>query len=146
MRILFLTDNFPPEGNAPATRTCEHVIRWVTDGHDVTVITGAPNFPEGVVFEGYKNRWYSRESVDGINVVRVKTYITANEGFTKRILDYMSYMVTGCVAGLSHKKPDVIVATSPQFFNAVGGWVLAALRREPYIFELRDICLLQLQP
>jgi len=139
MNILFLTDNFPPEGNAPATRTYEHAIRWVNDGHEVTVITGAPNFPEGVVFEGYKNRWYCRESVDGINVVRVKTYITANEGFAKRVLDYMSFMVTGCVAGFFQKKPDVIVATSPQFFNALGGWVLAALRRKPYIFELRDI-------
>lgn len=139
MHILFLTDNFPPEGNAPATRTFEHAIRWVKEGHQVTIITGAPNFPEGVVFEGYKNRWYHREQVDGIDVVRVKTYITANEGVAKRILDYMSFMVSGFVAGLFQKKPDLIVATSPQFFNAVGGWALSAVRRKPFLFELRDI-------
>ncbi|MEZ8511485.1 glycosyltransferase family 4 protein [Vibrio splendidus] len=139
MHILFLTDNFPPEGNAPATRTYEHAIRWVKAGHKVTVITCAPNFPEGKVFDGFKNRWYQTHDLDGINVVRVKTFITANEGFVKRILDYMSFMVTGFIAGLFQKKPDLIVATSPQFFCACAGWALSAVRRKPFVFELRDI-------
>ncbi|MFS2262042.1 glycosyltransferase family 4 protein [Vibrio vulnificus] len=139
MHILFLTDNFPPEGNAPATRTYEHAVRWVKAGHKVTVITCAPNFPEGKVFEGYKNRWYDTHKLDGIDVVRVKTYITANEGFVKRIIDYMSFMVSGFLAGLFQKKPDVIVATSPQFFCACAGWALSTVRRKPFVFELRDI-------
>ncbi|MEP5568703.1 MAG: glycosyltransferase family 4 protein [Halioglobus sp.] len=139
MHILFLTDNFPPEGNAPATRTYEHAREWVKSGHEVTVITCAPNFPEGVVFEGYKNRWYQREEIDGISVVRVKTYITANEGFTKRILDYISFGFMGGFFGLFQKRPDVIVSTSPQFFCACGAWVLSVLRWKPWVFELRDI-------
>ncbi|WP_050909057.1 glycosyltransferase family 4 protein [Vibrio campbellii] len=139
MHILFLTDNFPPEGNAPATRTYEHAIHWVKAGHKVTVITCAPNFPEGKVFEGYKNRWYHTHQLDGISVVRVKTYITANEGFVKRILDYISFMVSGFFAGFFQKKPDVVVATSPQFFCACAGWALSAVRRKPFVFELRDI-------
>ena len=139
MHILFLTDNFPPEGNAPATRTIEHASRWTANGHQVTVITGVPNFPEGRVFDGYNNRWYQTEEVIGVKVIRVKTYITANEGFAKRILDYMSFMVSGLIAGLFVKKPDVVVATSPQFFTAVAGWALSGLRRKPFVFELRDI-------
>lgn len=139
MHILFLTDNFPPEGNAPATRTYEHAIRWVKAGHKVTVITCAPNFPEGKEFDGIKNSWYQTHDLDGINVVRVKTFITANEGFVKRILDYMSFMVTGFIAGLFQKKPDAIVATSPQFFCACAGWALSAVCRKPFVFELRDI-------
>ncbi|MEJ6079167.1 glycosyltransferase family 4 protein [Vibrio sp. 1-Bac 57] len=139
MHILFLTDNFPPEGNAPATRTYEHAIRWVEAGHKVTVITCAPNFPEGKVFDGYKNSWYQKHELDGINVIRVKTFITANEGFVKRILDYMSFMVTAFIAGLFQKKPDVIVATSPQFFCACSGWLLSVFKRKPFVFELRDI-------
>lgn len=139
MRILFLSDNFPPESNAPATRLYEHATRWVGLGHEVTVITCAPNFPEGKLFEGYRNSWYRVEMMDGIRVVRVKTYITANEGFLRRTLDYMSFMVTGFVAGLFQRKPDVIVGTSPQFFCAVGAWALAALRRKPFVFELRDL-------
>lgn len=139
MRILFLSDNFPPEGNAPATRLHEHAARWVRAGHQVTVITCAPNFPEGKLYAGYGNRWYSVDELDGIRVVRVKTYITANEGFIKRTLDYMSFMVMGFVAGLFQKKPDLIIGTSPQFFCAIGAWALAAVRHRPFVFELRDL-------
>lgn len=139
MRILFLTDNFPPEGNAPATRTYEHAVRWVRAGHEVTVITCAPNFPEGKLFPGYRNAWRSVETLDGIRVVRVKTYITANEGFLKRTLDYLSFMAAGTIAGLFERRHDVVVATSPQFFCALGGWALARLKRRPFVFELRDL-------
>lgn len=139
MHILFLTDNFPPEGNAPATRTFEHAREWVAQGHKTTIITGAPNFPEGKVYEGYKNRLYSCEQLEGIEVRRVLTYITANEGFVKRILDYASFMFTAFIAGLFVRKPDVVIATSPQLFSAVGGWILAAVRLKPFVFELRDI-------
>ncbi|MEB2353214.1 MAG: glycosyltransferase family 4 protein [Burkholderiaceae bacterium] len=139
MRILFLSDNFPPETNAPATRLHEHAVRWVRAGHEVTVITCAPNFPEGKLFAGYENRWRQVERIDGIRVVRVKTYITANEGFVRRTLDYMSFMVTGFVAGLFEKRPDVVVSTSPQFFCALGTWALSAVRRLPWVFELRDL-------
>ena len=139
MRILFLSDNFPPESNAPATRLYEHAIRWVRDGHEVTVITCAPNFPEGKLYAGYKNRWRHVELFDGIRVVRVKTYITANEGFLKRTLDYMSFMVMGFLMGLLERRPHVVVATSPQFFCAVGGWALSVARWRPFVFELRDL-------
>jgi len=139
MHILFLTDNFPPEGNAPATRTYEHAREWVKLGHKVTIITGAPNFPEGKVFDGYKNNWYSKSELEGIEVRRVKTYITANEGFAKRILDFISFMITSFFAGLFVKKPDVIIGTSPQFFTAISAWALSAVRFKPFIFELRDI-------
>lgn len=139
MYILFLTDNFPPEGNAPATRTYEHAIHWVKSGHDVTVITCAPNFPEGKVFDGFKNKFYDVSNVDGIKVVRVKTYITANEGFLRRTLDYISFMISGFIAGLFQGKPDIIIATSPQFFCACAGWALSIVKRKPFVFELRDI-------
>lgn len=139
MNILFLTDNFPPEGNAPASRTFEHAVQWVKAGHGVTVITTAPNFPEGKLFEGYKNRWYSVEDMSGIRVVRVKTYITANSGFAKRTLDYLSFMVSGFIAGLFQKRPDVIVGTSPQFFTVCAAWLLSVFRWRPFVFELRDL-------
>lgn len=139
MRILFLSDNFPPESNAPATRLWEHATRWVKHGHEVTVITCAPNFPEGKLFDGYRNGWRQVETLGGIRVVRVKTYITANEGFIKRTLDYMSFMVMAFFFGLFERRPDVVVATSPQFFCALGGWMLSIAKRQPFVFELRDL-------
>lgn len=138
MRILFLTDNFPPEVNAPATRTYEHCLEWVKQGVDVTVITCAPNFPEGKVYEGYRNKLLNREIIDGIKVVRVWTYITANEGFVKRILDYLSFMIAAFIAGL-FVKTDVIVATSPQFFTAISGRWLSFWKRKPWVMEVRDL-------
>jgi glycosyltransferase involved in cell wall biosynthesis len=139
MHILFLTENWPPETNAAATRVYERAVYWVRWGHEVTVLTTAPNFPEGKLFSGYRNDWYRRESIDGITVIRVKTFITANRGTFLRTLDFVSFMASAFVAGLFQKRPDVVMATSPQFFTAVGGWALAAARRLPFVFELGDL-------
>lgn len=139
MHILFLSDNFPPETNAPASRVYEHASHWVRLGHRVTVITCAPNFPQGKIFPGYRNRWYATEERNGIRVVRVKTYITANQGFLRRTLDYLSFMIAGFCAGLFQRNVDVILGTSPQFFTVVGAWLLAAIRGKPFVFELRDL-------
>ena len=138
MKILFITDNFPPEVNAPATRTYEHCHAWVQAGHEVTVVTGAPNFPHGKVYDGYRNRLYQRETVDGITVVRVWSYIAPNAGFAKRILDYVSFATTAFLAGL-FIRTDVIVATSPQFFTTLAGYGLSLMKRRPWVFELRDL-------
>ncbi|MBL0141379.1 MAG: glycosyltransferase family 4 protein [Betaproteobacteria bacterium] len=139
MHILFLTDNFPPETNAPASRTHEHAKRWVADGHRVTVVTGVPNFPSGTVHPGYRNAIWQRETIDGIEVVRVWTYITANQGFLRRTLDYLSFMVSAILASPFLPRPDVIVATSPQFFTPCAALVVSVLRRRPFVFELRDL-------
>ena len=139
MHILFLTDNFPPEVNAPASRTFEHCREWVKAGHRVTVVTCAPNFPKGKVFDGYQNRLWSRETMDGIDVVRVWSYVTANEGFLRRILDYQSYMVTATIASLFSRRVDLVIGTSPQFFTACAAYVVSRLKFRPYIFELRDL-------
>jgi len=139
MRILFLTDNFPPERNAPASRTFEHARRWVASGDEVTVVTTAPNFPEGKVHAGYRNRPYQVETREGIRVVRVWSYMTANEGFVRRALDYASFLASGTMGGIAQPRPDVVVATSPQFFTAIAGWAVAAIKRCPFVFEVRDI-------
>lgn len=138
MKILFITDNFPPEVNAPATRTYEHALEWIKQGAEVTVITCAPNFPHGKVYAGYKNRLYQKENIDGIEVIRVWSYITANSGFAKRVLDYVSFAFSAFWVGL-FQKCDVIVATSPQFFTTWSASALSKCKRKPWIFELRDL-------
>ena len=138
MKILFLTDNFPPEVNAPATRTYEHCKEWVKQGEKVTVITCVPNFPQGKVYKGYRNVFYQKEIMEGIHIIRVWTYITANEGFIKRTLDYISFSVSAFIAGL-FQKTDIIIATSPQFFTALSGRALSFWKRKPWIMEVRDL-------
>lgn len=139
MKVLFFTHYFPPESNAPANRTYEHLREWVKEGDDVTVITNFPNHPTGKLYAGYKNAFYSEETIDGIRVMRVWTYLTPNKGFFRRILNYLTYMNMSVLNSFRVTKPDVILGTSPQFFAAVAGYIVSVLKRRPYIFELRDI-------
>src|SRR5262245_21262700 len=139
MRIVFFTHYFHPEGNAPATRVTEMTRRWVAAGHDVTVITGVPNVPDGVVYEGYRNRWLQRETRDGVEVVRVCTYLAPNNGTARRIANYVSFMITAALTGLFVRRPDVVIATSPQFFCGWAGVIVTALRRLPFVLEIRDL-------
>jgi len=138
MKILFITDNFPPEVNAPATRTYEHCQEWIKSGAEVTIITCFPNFPYGKIYNGYKNRLYQKNNVDGIEVIRVWSYMSANSGFFKRVLDYFSFSFMAFWVGL-FQKYDIIIATSPQFFTTWSAYVLSKIKRKPWIFELRDI-------
>jgi hypothetical protein len=112
MRILFLSHYFPPEVNAPASRTYEHCREWVGAGHDVVVVTCAPNHPRGAVYKGYRNRFWQQESVDGIRVVRLWTYLAPNEGFIKRTLNYISFMIATVLAAPFLPRTDVVVSTS----------------------------------
>ena len=139
MHILFLTDNFPPESNAPANRTFEHARQWVASGHRVTIITCAPNFPDGQLFEGYKNRWFQTEQMDGITVIRVWSFMTRNAGFVLRLLDFLSFMVSGFLGGLRVRDADIIIGTSPQFFTVCAAYCLAKVKQRPFVFEIRDI-------
>ena len=139
MNILFLADNFPPERNAQASRVFERACYWVRWGHKVTVLTCAPNFPEGKLYPGYKNRWRHASELSGIRVVRVKTFIAPNAGRVLRILDFLSFMLSAFFAGLAQPRPDLVVATSPQFFAAVAACALAAVRRLPFVLELSDL-------
>jgi glycosyltransferase involved in cell wall biosynthesis len=139
MHILFLTDNFPPEVNAPASRTFEHTREWIKAGHSVTIITCAPNFPKGKVFEGYHNRLWQSEIMDGVRVIRVWSYITANDGFFGRILDYVSFMVMSTVGSFLIPNVDVVIGTSPQFFTVCGAYFVSRFKHIPFVFELRDL-------
>jgi glycosyltransferase involved in cell wall biosynthesis len=105
----------------------------------VTIITCAPNFPTGKVFSGYKNKLWQTEEIEGIRVIRVWTYITANKGFAKRILDYISFMVSAVLASLFVQKTNLVIGTSPQFFTVCAAYLVSRFKRIPFVFELRDI-------
>ena len=139
MHILFLTDNFPPEVNAPASRTFEHCREWVKSGHKVTVVTCVPNFPRGKIYNGYRNLPWQTETIDGIRVVRVWSYITANEGFFRRTLDYISFMVSAAMRAPFVRDVELVVGTSPQFFTVCAAYMVSRLKRIPFVFELRDL-------
>ena len=138
MHILFLSNYFPPEVNAPATRLHEHARQWVADGHTVDVLTSVPNFPEGKVYDGYENQ-LTEEERDGIRVTRVPMYVSPNEGVIQRVLSYVSFMLSACWYAGRLPTLDVLVATSPQFFAALAGYVVARRKDVPFVLEIRDL-------
>lgn len=139
LRILLLTDNYPPETSPPAHRCSTHARRWVSRGHHVNIVTSFPNFPHGKVFGGYRQSLYLRETLDTVDVLRVPTLVFANRGFVRRVIDFLSFMVTGAIASLFVGRPDVVIATSPQFFTGVAGWLVSRVYRRPFVFEVRDL-------
>ena len=138
MHILFLTHYYPPEVNAPGARVSETAKAWVAAGHKVTVVTCAPNHPRGEVFPGYENRWFSREMMNGVEVLRLWTYLAANSGSGKRSLNFVSYALS--VLLHLHRLPaaDVVVSTSGHLFCGLSGWLLKRKRR-PWVLEVRDL-------
>ena len=139
MRILFLSHYYPPEVNAPASRTSEHCRSWAKLGHDVTVVTCAPNHPHGRVYPGFKNKVFQTEMVDGVRLIRLWTFMAANEGFLLRTLNYVSYLIAVALAAPWLPKPDVVVSTSPQFFCGLAGLAVRTIKRCPWVLEIRDL-------
>ncbi|URW74453.1 glycosyltransferase family 4 protein [Sphingomonas donggukensis] len=138
MHILLLTHYYPPEVNAPASRCSENARAWVAAGHRVTVVTCTPNHPAGRLFPGYANRLFQRETIDGVEVIRVWTWLAANEGFLPRIAGYVSYLVSVVLQRFRIPWADVVVSTSPQFFAGLAGWAFKS-RRRPWVLEIRDL-------
>jgi hypothetical protein len=105
---------------APSARTYEHARHWASLGHEVTVVTGFPNHPTGVIRPEYRGYFIKREQTDGIDVLRTWVYVAANKGFTKRVLNFLSFFLSSFIlAALKTGRTDVVIGTSPQFFCAV---------------------------
>ena len=142
MKILYVSQYFPPEMGAPAARASELCRHWARMGQDATVLTGFPNHPTGVVPEEWRSRLrhlHYTETIDGVRVVRTWLWPLPNRKAHERILNYASFCVSAAVSGLFLKKPDVVIATSPQLLCALSGWWLAWWKRVPFVFEVRDL-------
>ena len=142
MKILYVSQYFPPEMGAPAARAAELSRHWARLGHDVTVLTGFPNHPTGVVPPEWRDRlrgFVYREQVDGVHVVRTWLWPLPNRKAHERIRNYASFCLSAAFTGLNLQKPDVVIATSPQLLVALSGWWLAWWKRVPLVFEVRDL-------
>ena len=142
MKILYVSQYFPPEMGAPAARADELTRHWARMGHDVSVLTGFPNHPTGVVPEAWRSRLHrlhNQETIAGVRVVRTWLWPLANRKAHERIRNYASFCASAAISGLAVQKPDVVIATSPQLLCALAGWWIAFWRRVPFVFEVRDL-------
>ena len=142
MKILYISQYFPPEMGAPAARAAELSRHWAAAGHDVTVLTGFPNHPTGVVPPEYRARFrrlVAREQIHGVNLVRSWLLPFPNRKAYERMLNYTSFCFSAASTGLFLSRPDVVIATSPQLLVALAGWWVARSKRVPFVFEVRDL-------
>ena len=142
MKILYVSQYFPPEMGAPAGRAAELSRLWAEDDHEVTVLTGFPNHPTGIVPPKYRRKFrrlVSRESYHGVNVIRTWLLPFPNRKPYERMLNYTSFCASSATTGLFLHRPDVVIATSPQLLVGLSGWWLARCNGVPFVFEVRDL-------
>ena len=142
MKILYVSQYFPPEMGAPAARAAELAHHWAQSGHDVSVLTGFPNHPTGVVPEEWRarlRRLTYREKINGVNIFRTWLWPLPNRKAHERMRNYSSFCISAALRGLTIPLPDVIIATSPQLLVGLSGWWLSFSRQVPFVFEVRDL-------
>ncbi|NNN21030.1 MAG: glycosyltransferase family 4 protein [Acidimicrobiales bacterium] len=140
MKILLVSHYFPPEIGAPQARLSEMAASWVKSGHEVTVLTGMPNHPTGIIPSKYQGAVVREEFIDGYKVIRTWLYATPNEGFVKKTLGHLSFMITSILLGITKVgRPDIVIVSSPTFFSIFSAWVISKVKRAKLIVEIRDL-------
>ena len=141
MRIIYLSQYFPPEAGATQTRAYEMAKTWVHLGHKVTMLTEFPNHPTGIIPAEYKGKFFEKSNLDGIEVIRVWVKASPLKNFKNRMLFYLTYMVNAIIAGilLARGNYDLIYASSPPLFVGSAALVLRFMKRIPMVFEVRDL-------
>jgi glycosyltransferase involved in cell wall biosynthesis len=142
MKILYLSQYFPPEMGAPAGRAAELSRLWAEDGHEVTVLTGFPNHPTGIVPPRYRRKLRQlvmHENHYGVNVVRTWLLPFPNRKAYERMLNYNSFCISAAATGMFLHRPELVIASSPQLLVGLAGWWLARCNGVPFVFEVRDL-------
>ncbi len=138
MRILILTQYYPPEIGAPQTRLAALARELVRRGHDVEIVTAMPSHLLGRTYEGYRGKFYMRDEVDGVTVHRTWVYAATGTGL-RRMMNYLSFTLSSFVGLALARKPDVVFVESPPLFLSVPGWIAATLRRASLVFNVADL-------
>jgi len=140
MRILFLTQYYPPESGATQNRVSDLANRLKNAGHQVTVLTALPNHPKGEIYPGYRGRFRVTEDEAGIRIVRTWIFVTRKQTFFARILNYLSFtLLSLLVGGLTIHSIDAIIVESPPLFLGFSGYLLSKLKRAKFVFNVADL-------
>jgi colanic acid biosynthesis glycosyl transferase WcaI len=139
MKVLFLTHYFWPEVGAPQTRLLELARRLAAAGDEVTVVTGMPNYPTGVIPEGYRGRFAMDERIDGVRVLRRWVYATPNAGFARRIANHVSFVASSLIALHAAGPADVMFVESPPLPIGVAALAYSRVKGAPFVLNVSDV-------
>ena len=137
MRILLLTQWFDPEHTLKGLMFARALK---SDGHDIEVITGFPNYPGGQVFPGYRIKPFQREEIDGVRILRVALLPSHDASAVRRVLNYGSFAASASILGsLLTRRPDVIYVYHPPLTAGLAAAALGAVKRAPFVYDVQDL-------
>jgi glycosyltransferase involved in cell wall biosynthesis len=139
VRVLLLTHYFPPEVGAPQTRLLELAGALSERGHEVTVVTGFPNYPDGVIQPAYRGRRFQFERLGELRVVRTAVYPAPNRGVGRRLLNHLSFALSSLLGAARAGGADVVIVETPPLFIAASGVAVAGLKRAPLLLNVADL-------
>ena len=140
MRILLLTQFYPPEVGAAQNRLSDLTRRLVALGHKVEVLTAMPNYPHGKVFPDYHRRWVTEEVIDQVRVIRTWIFVRGQRGFLLRLLSYFSFVLTSLFLGAPKiSKANVVVLESPPLFLGISAMILRFLKQSRLVVNVSDL-------
>jgi len=140
MKLLILTQYFPPEVGAPQNRLYELAVRLQQKGADVTILTAMPNYPQMEIQQAYKGKCYVKEILNELTVHRSWIYVSKSKGIFKRLLNYFSFVFSSLFIGLFKlKKQDILLVESPPLFLGITAYLLAKTKRAKLVFNVSDL-------
>lgn len=140
MRLILLTQYFPPEVGAPQNRLFAMARALRDKGAEVTVLTAMPNYPDMRIHADYRGKWSTCETMDGLDVRRVWLFVSKGRGLMARLLNYFSFVVTALLYGLFNlRKADVLMVESPPLFLGITAMCLARAKGAKLVFNVSDL-------
>lgn len=139
MKLLFLTQYYPPETGAPQNRLHSLALNLIKVGFEVEVLTAMPNYPKMEIFPEYRGIKEMEETIDGVRVVRSSIYVTKEKGVAKRLMNYFSFVWTSMRSYKRLSKADYVLCESPPLFLGISALYLARKLKAKMIFNVSDL-------
>jgi len=140
MRILILTQYYPPEMGAPQNRLAGLSRHLMVSGHEVTVLTAFPNYPKGEIYDEFRGRMVVTECANGIRIVRTWVYATKSKKFFKRLTNYFSFTFSSLICGLLKvRMQDIVIVESPPLFLGISGFLLSRFKHAKFVMNVSDL-------
>ncbi len=140
MKIIILTQYYPPEHGAPQNRLHDLAKRAVDAGHNITVMTAMPNYPKGKVFPEYKGKCSFCETIDGVKVVRSWIFASRSKGLITQLTVYFSFVFSSIFVGVFKlPKADFLICESPPLFLGFSALILKFMKRAKLVMNISDL-------
>jgi len=139
MKILILTQYYPPETGAPQNRLHSLACYLKQEGVDIEALTALPNYPKMEIFPEYKGKAGMTETIDGIKIYRSGIYVRKSKSIIKRLMNYFSFVCSSMLRGMSLPRYDYIICESPPLFLGISAYVISRLRKAKLIFNVSDL-------